>query len=316
MERGRPGAPVSTQTRSPVLHYLQGLLMGGADVIPGVSGGTVALIVGIYEPLVGSVRAAASIPVALVRGDVAGARELFGEVHWRLVLPLAAGIVTALLVGARFIPGLLEQYPVQTRALFFGLIAGSVAVPWRRIRHRRGALYGIAVATTVAAFVLVGFPPREIAAPALPLVFGAAAIAICAMILPGLSGAFLLLVMGMYEPTLRAVHDRELAYVAVFMAGAAVGLGLFSRVLAYLLEHRHDATMAALVGLMIGSLRALWPYLDADRTILPPPTDVSALGTLGIAVLGFVLVAVLTRFGGATDEAVHPDAKRSATVPD
>ncbi|MDQ3555419.1 MAG: DUF368 domain-containing protein [Gemmatimonadota bacterium] len=302
------------RTRSPLLHYLQGLLMGSADVVPGVSGGTVALIVGIYEPLVGSVRAAASIPVAVLRGDLARARELSGEVHWRLVLPLAAGILTALIVGARFIPGLLDRYPVQMRALFFGLIAGSVAVPWRRITAPRSGLFATAVASAVVAFVLVGFPPREIAAPALPLVFGAATIAICAMILPGLSGAFLLLVMGMYEPTLRALHERDLAYVAVFVAGAAVGLGVFSRLLAHLLEHRHDFTMAALVGLMVGSLRALWPYLDDDRAMLAPPADGSIWSVLGLALLGFALVTLLTRFGGATDQPVHPESSPAASA--
>lgn len=293
--------------RTAVIHYLQGLLMGSADIVPGVSGGTVALIVGIYERLISSVRAGASAMVAALRLDLAAMRHRFGEVHWRLVLPLGAGIVTALLVGARFIPQLLESYPVQSRALFFGLITGSLVIPWRRIRHRAPAHYAVAAGAAVLAFLLVGVPPQTVANPTLPIVFGAASIAICAMILPGVSGSFLLLVMGMYEPTLRAVNARELAYIAVFIAGAVVGLGLFSKLLEYLLTRHHDVTMAALVGLMVGSLRALWPYLDPDRRLLAPPADTSVLVPLALAFLGFVLVLALVRMGAAAES--RPEAR-------
>jgi putative membrane protein len=115
------------------------------------------------------------------------------------------------------------------------------------------------------------------------------------MILPGVSGAFLLLVFGIYETTLGAVSDRDLAYIAVFMAGAALGLGLFARVLEWLLEHRHDVTMAALVGLMIGSVRALWPWQDDDRGLLAPPADGSVAVVLALALAGFAVVTVLVR---------------------
>jgi putative membrane protein len=272
-------------------HYLHGLMMGTADVVPGVSGGTVALIVGIYRRLIDSIRNFVSAPLALARGRGGEAVGSLRAVEWVLVLPLAAGILTALVVGARLIPGILEQYPVHSRALFFGLIAASLALPWRRIeRHRRRLYLAMAVAAVVA-FLLVGFPPREVVSPPLPVVFAAASIAICAMILPGVSGAFLLLVMGMYEVTLRALDGRDWAYIFVFAAGAIVGIGLFAKLLGYLLDRWHDLTMAALVGLMVGSLRALWPYQDADRALLAPPMDGSVLGVLLIAVLGFALVA-------------------------
>jgi putative membrane protein len=275
--------------------------MGSADIVPGVSGGTVALIVGIYERLVSSVRAGAAAVVYLVRFDVPSMRKRFREVHWGLVLPLGAGILTALIIGARFIPQLMEDYPVQARALFFGLIAGSLAIPWRRIRRRVPAHYLIAVVAAVIAFVLVGLPPREILSPGLIIVFLAASVAICAMILPGVSGSFLLLVMGMYGPTLRAVNARDLAYIAVFGLGAAIGLGLFSRVLEYLLENHHDFTMAALVGLMAGSLRALWPWLTEDRGMLTPPADGTVLVPLVLAIVGFLIVTALARMGSVTE---------------
>lgn len=277
------------------VNYARGFLMGAADIVPGVSGGTMALIVGIYERLIRSIRAAASAPVALLGGDVTAMRNRLRQVEWQLVLPLAAGILSALIIGALVIEGLLERYPEQSRALFFGLIAASVPLPWRRITAPSAGSYGTAAAAGLLAFLLVGIPPATVTDPVLALVFVAASVAICAMILPGISGAFLLLIMGMYEPTLRAVSDRDLLYIAVFAAGAILGLGLFARLLEWLLEHRHDLTMAALVGLMLGSLRALWPWQDDDRGLLAPPGDGSVITVLAIAALGFALVSVLVR---------------------
>lgn len=295
--------------RSLALHYAQGLLMGSADVIPGVSGGTMALIVGIYERLIASIRALASAAVALPREGKRGMMEREREVEWGLILPLGAGILTALVIGARIIPGILERYPVESRAFFFGLIAASVAIPWRRIHQVRGVHYAVAVAGGLAAFVLVGLPPRDIADPTLPAVFGAASIAICAMILPGVSGSFLLFVMGLYTPTLRAVNRLDLVYIAVFGLGAVIGLGVFSKLLDYLLRQHHDVTMAALVGLMVGSLRALWPFMDADRALLGPPDTRSLLVALGIGAIGFAIVTALTRLGTSRLEADIPPPK-------
>jgi putative membrane protein len=289
------------------LNYARGALMGAADIVPGVSGGTMALIVGIYERLIRSIRDAAAAPVALIRGDVPGMRERLRAVDWALVLPLGAGILTALIGGALIIEPLLERYPEQTRAVFFGLIAASVPLPWRRINARTRRSYIAAAVTAVLAFAIVGIPPATMSDPALPLVFLAASVAICAMILPGISGAFLLLIMGMYAPTLAAVSDRDLVYIAVFGAGAAIGLGLFAGLLEWLLEHRHDVTMAALVGLMLGSLRALWPWQDDDRGLLTPPADGSLLVIAGLAVVGFALVTVLVRLAEQRGE---PDPAR------
>ncbi len=295
--------------RSPVvqslLHYGQGLMMGAADIVPGISGGTVALIVGIYERLILSIRALASVPVDVVRGSVRSARGRIGEVYWWLVIPLGLGIVTALLVGARFIPEILERFPVESRALFFGLIAGSLIIPWARIDRVRNIHYLAALVAAVVAFLIVGFPPREVMAPALPIVFLAASIAICAMILPGVSGSFLLLVMGMYEVTLNALNARDIPYVAVFILGAVVGLGVFSKLLGYLLDRHHDLTMAALVGLMLGALRALWPWVAEDRALqLPPGLDMVMI-PLALAMAGFLFVFGVTRMGRRTTEEVE-----------
>ena len=276
--------------------------MGAADIVPGVSGGTMALIVGIYERLIASVKAALTLPVTVFRGWDAAKRQFF-EVEWQLVLPLAAGILTAIAVASQVIPPLLEAYPAECRGLFFGLIVASILIPWRRIGTVGAKELALLVAMAALAFFLSGLSASEIAEPGLLRVFLSASVAICAMILPGVSGAFLLLVLGMYEPTLEAIDERDLAYIAVFGLGAAVGLGLFSRLLHYLLDTHHDLTMAALVGLMAGSLRALWPWLSDDREILLPEADGASAFVLFLAVLGFAFVFGLTKIAGRKMEA-------------
>ncbi len=284
-------APRSGLRHAP-LHVAQGLLMGAADVVPGVSGGTMALIVGIYERLIESVREGLAAPFYLVTGRIGDMRRALAAVDWWLVLPLAVGVLTALALAAGVIPGLLERYPERSRGLFFGLIVASIAIPWQALERRTGREALVALVAAVAAFVLVGLPALAPAAdPSVVRIFLSASVAICAMILPGVSGSFLLLALGMYEVTLEAVHDRDLGYVAVFAAGALVGLGLFSRLLTWLLAEKPDATMAVLIGLMAGSLRALWPWQTESRGLLAPGDDVGVV--VGLAVLGLGLVGGL-----------------------
>lgn len=279
----------------PLLNVARGLLMGAFDVVPGVSGGTVALVVGIYERLITAIGHGAEMLLLLVRGRPREAWERLRDMDWSLLLPLFAGIVLALLTGARLIPPLLEAYPVQSRALFAGLILASLAVPLRRVAHWTAARAGAAVVAAAVAFVLVGLPPAEVADPPLLAVLGAAMVAITAMILPGVSGSFLLLALGMYTPTLTALDERDLVYIAVFVLGAVLGLALVSRLLTHLLTTHHDLTMAVLLGLMTGSLRALWPWQTEDRTLLAPGEHVPA--TVGLALLGMVLVGSLVALG-------------------
>lgn len=281
--------------------------MGGADIIPGVSGGTMALIVGIYTRLIDSLSSGFSMLVSLVRLRMAEARHHAREVEWWLVLPLLAGIVVAIGIASFFVPALLETHPHQMRGLFLGLVAASIAVPWLRIGRMTGRLLLLALAGAVVAFFLVGLPLLgAVPDPNLLRVFASASVAICAMILPGVSGAFLLEVLGIYEPTieaLRAAISFELhavLYVVVFIFGAVVGLGLFSKVLDWLLEHYHDSTMAALVGLMAGSLRALWPWQpweSHERILLWPQPGDPVASVLLLMAAGFAFVALLTWWG-------------------
>lgn len=271
--------------------------MGAADSVPGVSGGTMALIVGIYGQLLASIGHGFRAILAAARLDGENVARHLGGVEWRLVVPLTAGIGAAIVVAARFVPDLLVERPIESRALFLGLVAASLAVPWRQIRDRTRRSLVIAVVAAVPAFVLSGLPPGTIVDPALVVVFLGAALAVCAMILPGVSGSFLLLVVGLYEPTLRAVDDRNVAYLAVFAVGMVIGLGSFSLILGRLLGRHHDFTMAMLVGLMAGSLRALWPWQDEARDLLAPSDPWVALlfAAIGVGVFGTIQAVALRR---------------------
>ncbi len=281
--------------------------MGGADIIPGVSGGTMALIVGIYARLIDSLSSAFSMLLSGARLRGGEAARHGRAVEWGLVLPLLAGIVTAIGTASFFLPHLLETYPHQMRGLFLGLVAASIAVPWLRIGRMTWRLLLIALVAAVAAFVLVGLPLlAEEPEPAMIRVFASASVAICAMILPGVSGAFLLEVLGIYHPTVEALRAAigldlgAMGYVVVFILGATIGLGLFSKTLDWLLDHYHDRTMAALVGLMAGSLRALWPWQpwdSPDRVLLWPQQGDPVMSVLLLAAAGFAFVAVLTWWG-------------------
>jgi len=267
--------------------------MGTAEVIPGVSGGTMALIAGVYEALIRALSSFVSLGLALVRADVASAREHLNAVPWSLLGPLVAGMAGMVVVGARVIPGLLAAHPESMRGLFLGLVGGSLLIPALRIQRLTPLRMGIGIGCGLLAFVLSGLPVLDGADPSTPRVFLTASVVICALILPGVSGAFLLEALGMYAPTLRALNHGEIGYILTFGAGAAVGLGAFSKLLDWLLIHRHDATMVALVGLIAGALRALWPYTGSGGTLRLPEAGDPVGSVVGLGLFGFALVLVL-----------------------
>jgi len=263
-----------------LLDLVRGALIGVVEVIPGVSGGTIALIVGVYDDLIGSagslVRGVVRTAVDPLRGKgMTHASAHFREVKWAVVLPIGIGMIAAVVVAASIVAPLIDEHPVETRALFTGLIIASIAVPARMVGgFWRLREYGLAAVAIVAAFFLTGIPAADPVDPS-PIVIGlAAAVAICALVIPGLSGSFILLTVGMYAPTLAAVNDRDFAYLGVFMLGAIIGLGLFVSVLQWLLEHRRRVTLAIMTGLMIGSLRALWPWQGDGGQLRAPEGDV------------------------------------------
>jgi putative membrane protein len=277
-------------------HLGFGALMGTADAIPGISGGAVALILGIYERLVESIGNAASAVVTLPR-DRADAAARWKAVDWPFILPLVTGILLAFATAAVVIPPLLERYEPQMLGLFLGLVAGSVPVPWHQIAERSGRHLVIAGGSAVVAFLLVGLPQAAVEDPTSARVLLSGAFGICAMILPGVSGAFLLKVVGVYEATLTAARSLDGVYMGVFTLGAVVGLGSFARLLSWLLRTRHDTTMAVLVGLMVGALRALWPWQSDSRELLAPPAEPEAAVAAALAVVALAGVLLLTRAG-------------------
>ena len=268
----------------------RGFLMGAADIVPGVSGGTVALLLGIYERLILNIRTVAGAAGHLLRGDLVGVRARLRSVEWVWVLSLLIGILAAIAALSAVLERLLDEQPVRMASLFFGLILGSVIVAWRLVRKVDVAGFMVMTVVALFFFLFLGLQSdtssdtAEVVTKPLWLFFAVGAIAICAMILPGISGSFLLVMMGMYSEVLGAVNDRNFLVLAFFTAGCAVGLSLFSTFLEWMLEHHHDRVLAAMIGLMLGSLRVLWPWpLGTNSTKLEAPS-----GDVGVPVLLFV----------------------------
>ncbi len=296
---------------------MRGFFMGAADIVPGVSGGTIALALGIYRRLVASIRAGSSAIGETIRGHRSEAVAWLRKVEWALVLPLAAGIGLAVVTLSHVLESRLEESPVQMAALFLGLVAGSTTIAWRLLIAPDWRVLTLIAASTVVTFALLGVRETTTAetvaqanSAALPVFFVSGAIAICAMILPGISGSFLLVIMGMYGPVLGAVTDRDVVTLAVFTAGAVVGLALFSQILHLALERAHDLVMAALIGLMIGSIRVLWPWPEGvESTLIQSPSEHVAISVV-LALAGFAVVIALSAFSFATlrrEESLVPD---------
>jgi len=284
--------------------------MGSADVIPGVSGGTIALITGIYEDLIAALKSFNTSMVKKVLDfDLKGALAC---VHIRFLLSLFGGISIAIISLARLMNFLLNHYPVFTWSLFFGLIAASILVVSRQVgtwnlRTGIGLVVGTVVAALIANLIPVATPE------ALWFIFLCGIIAICAMILPGISGAFILLILGKYEFITATLKNpfllQNLAIIIAFCLGCLIGLLSFSRLLNYLLTNFRRPTMAFLTGLMVGSMPKIWPWKEILETriirgkphvirsdnILPQTINNEVLMVLGLMIVGFIAVLIIER---------------------
>jgi len=238
----------------------RGVFMGAADVVPGVSGGTIAVVLGIYERLLGAIRGVAGAAGRLLRGDWRGCGRRLAAVDWWLIVPLLAGILGTIVLLASVIETQLEDRPETMAGLFCGLVVASAVSACRLFEWRGVAQIAVTAVAAGATFGLLGLQSGPVADPSPPVLAGAGAIAVCAMILPGISGAFLLLMLGMYGAVISIVTETQYLDAAVFLAGAAVGLALFSSLLGWLLDQDRNTVMSVLVGLMLGSLRVLWPW--------------------------------------------------------
>lgn len=243
---------------TPLGIFLRGMLMGAADIVPGVSGGTMAFITGIYDRLLGALRAVDLHALRLLSGGQW--REAWHHVDGSFLATLLAGILVSVLSLARLISWVLHHYPVPLWAFFFGLILASALVILRHVGYwRRGQVLALSVGCLTAVAIALS-PTLAPVDPGLAMVFLAGFFAICAMILPGISGSFILVLLGMYAPLLAAIRDFQLDVMLVFALGAGGGLICFSRLLYWLLRHYHAATMALLTGFLVGSLLVVWPW--------------------------------------------------------
>ncbi len=280
--------------------FAKGFCMGTADVVPGVSGGTMALVLGIYEELLQSIRA---IDLQFFRLLAAlQFKRALQSIPLAFLTSLFAGVLMAVFTLAKALSWLLHNYPIGIWSFFFGLILASALLVGRRIASwHTGAFTGLIVCA-VAAYALVGIVPLK-TPDSRTFLFICGAIAICAMVLPGISGSFILVLLGKYQTILEAVHRLDFTTLIVFGAGAVTGLMLFVRLLNWLLARYHTLTLACLTGLMIGSLRKIWPWktvvvdngVQQVHNVLPNALNLELVLACGLAIGGILVVAVLQR---------------------
>lgn len=269
--------------RGKLMLYLKGVAMGLGDSVPGISGGTIAVITKIYDQLVFSIR---SVDLTAGRLFFSGEfKALWQHVNGMFLLILAAGILSGLLISASTVLFLLENYFAPLMAFFIGMVLTSSWLlkdefsigAWQNIL---ALILGLFLAMSIAYI-----SPRS-AELSLPYVFLSGAIAISAMILPGLSGAFILLLLGVYEFILNALIEFDLPYILVFMLGCAVGLIVFSRLLSWLLRMHHQLSYAFITGMLLGSVSALWPWQESDGyPMLLPAAVTLVLGAFVVILL-------------------------------
>jgi putative membrane protein len=290
------------QTKSIYRLLFTGLTMGTADLVPGVSGGTIALLLGIYDELLYSIK--------LITGEVPrlAAAGKFGQalkiIPFRFLLPLGLGLLTAVFGFSQIVTYLLDTQPTLVWSVFFGLVLGSAFVVSKRVVTWSASRVLLLALGFLLTFILVGLP--SIGGSDSPIaVFFTGAITITAMILPGISGSLIMVLLGQYEIVLQAMSERNFLILAVFAAGAFAGIAAFVRILSWLLKHYHLAVIAFLVGVMAGSLRRLWPWqsesVDGVATNTLPTLEPSLLVPIGLAIVGLGIVVLLERFDIATE---------------
>lgn len=293
---------------------LKGMGMGAADVVPGVSGGTIAFITGIYEELINSIK---SINLNAIKLFFTGKfAEFWKAINGTFLISVFIGIGISIFSLAKGLEYLLNNFPVLVWSFFFGLIVASAIYVARTIaKWNFGTITAGIIGIAIAYFITI-ISPAE-ANTSYLFIFIAGSIAICAMILPGISGSFILVLLGMYKFILEAVGNIEIAVILTFMAGAAIGIIAFSNVLSWLLKKYHNITIAVLAGFMVGSLNKVWPWKEvtetfidrhgevktlAENNILPQTfeqingTNAFLLGAILLAIIGFALIFVIEGF--------------------
>ncbi|EOZ96667.1 putative membrane protein [Indibacter alkaliphilus LW1] len=243
--------------KNTILTFLKGMGMGAADIVPGVSGGSIALITGIYEQLLDSIKSIDAEALKLL--FKAKFVEFWQHINGKFLLTLLAGILFSIFSLSKLITYLMEEHPIPLWSFFCGLIIISAIIILRDIKGWTIAVILFLLIGIVFAYFVTGLPPTG-SPDALWFTFIAGAIAISAMILPGISGSFLLLILGQYERVLQAVNERDIVTLALFALGCVVGLLSFSRLISWFLKKYHALTIAFLSGIMLGSINKIWPW--------------------------------------------------------
>lgn len=285
--------------------FFTGVAMGAADLVPGVSGGTMAFILGVYEDLIDGIK---SFNLDAIKMALSfKIKDLLEHIPLGFLIALGLGIGTAILALASFLSHTMEDPigRIYLFAFFFGLVVASILAIGAKVKWSLLTIVSWLIGTVVA-FVIVNAVPAAVEPTPLNL-FIAGMIAICAMILPGISGSFILLIMGQYNNVLNAVSERDIVTVGIVAAGCVVGIVIFSRILSWLLKHYYQATVAVLVGFMTGSLWKIWPWKTCtlegidrhgeaiclyEANLLPEATSQLAL-VIVLLVAGFLIVSLL-----------------------
>ena len=282
--------------------------MGAADVVPGVSGGTIAFISGIYEELITSLNNINLRTFKILKQD--GIKAAWNHLNGNFLLALFTGIAISVVSLARLISWLLENEPVLVWSFFFGLVLASVFFVARDIKSWKLSTILIFITGTVLAFFITSLPPAS-NSDSLPFLFLSGALAVCAMILPGISGAFILVLLGSYKTVLDAVHEKDFLVISVVALGAVFGLLSFARLLKWMFHHYKNITLALLTGFILGSLNKIWPWkkvleskVIGDKTLTLKEVNISPFAFSGenqleyaifLAILGFSVIFMLEK---------------------
>ncbi|WP_298520235.1 DUF368 domain-containing protein [uncultured Kordia sp.] len=299
----------------------KGLAMGAADVVPGVSGGTIAFISGIYEELINSINNVNFGLIKTFRKE--GLKAAWKQLNGNFLVALLLGIGISILSLAKLIKSLLNSEPILLWSFFFGLVIASIIFIGKQIeKWDWKAILGFALAAGVAYYITT-LPRGTESVEATWFLFVAGALAICAMILPGISGAFILVLLGAYEPVLSAINNRDIKLIAIFAAGAIIGLLLFSKLLKWLFSNYKNLTFAILTGFILGSLNKIWPWkvitgtrIDSHgeevnvygKSILPNTFENLGHGeskllfAIGLMVAGFLTIFIMEKLATGKDK--------------
>lgn len=297
-----------------LVHYLvislKGMAMGAADVVPGVSGGTIAFISGIYEELLTSISSVNLKTLKLLKTEGFGAA--WKAINGNFLIALLIGIFTSIISLAKLISWLLENKPILVWSFFFGLVLASILYIGKQITKWTVITVILFLAGAVIAYYITTLQPL-ISENSSPLfLFLAGALAICAMILPGISGSFILVLLGAYKPVLDAIHNKDFKLLAILVFGAVVGLLSFSKILKWLFNHFKNLTLAVLTGFILGSLNKIWPWKQTltwrlnshgvkvpfnEQSVLPNSFDgePQLLSAVLLSIIGFAVIILLEK---------------------